>query len=117
MPASVSKRENNIISSVWDEPLKSDELSECFENLNHHMDEGEGVTHLLFDIRNAGNIPAQAPFLFIRSQIIKHGKLGRIATIGTNPVAKVLAQMAVKMASNKIHFFDTEEQALEYLKE
>ena len=117
MPTKETQIAHNILASAWEEPVSSRELSDCFQKLANHISETNAHTHLVFNIEKSGSIPAQAPFLFIRSNIMKSPNLGRIVVVGHSPIAKTLAQMAVKMTTHTITFFDNEAEALEYLKE
>jgi len=115
MPTEQTYLQENVIRTVWTAPLKSEELSDCFTQLAKWLDSATHTTHILFDISGAGSIPTQAPFLFIRAEITKRPNMGRIAVVGTNPIAQILAQMAVKMTSQHILFFATEADAMAYL--
>lgn len=106
---------DKILSTAWQAPLTSSELSLCFAALTKQIQSSENVVHILFDITDAGSIPAQAPMHFIRSQIASQGNLGSMAVIGTNPIGQILAQTAIKMTGQNILFFSTEKEALDYL--
>lgn len=116
MPTTEKWIDEQVLSTVWTAPLKSSEVSQCFAELTQQMESSEQIVHLLFDIEQAGSIPAQAPMHFIKSQIATKANLGSIAVKGTNPVAQIFAQMAVKMTGQNILFFSDDAQALEYLK-
>jgi|GEM_PF-5994864 len=115
MPIDKMHIDATIVKAVWKAPLKSDELADCFQNMANFLDEADETVNLLFDIREAGMIPAQAPFLFIRAEVVKKPNLGRIAVVGKNPVAEVLARMAIRMTQHEILFFADEAEALNYL--
>ena len=115
MPIQIQRTTNEIVSTVWTSPLRSEDVSACFGELERQIEEADSTIHVLFDITNAGNIPAQAPFLFFRSGMTKHPNLGRMAVIGTNPLAQILGQMAVNMTGQNILFFATEADAINYL--
>lgn len=115
MPTIETKIANNIVKSEWMKPLKSAELVECFATLGGYLDKADTPLSVLFDVENVISIPSQAPFLFLRAGITKNPKLDRMAVIGTDPIAQILAQMAVKMTSQNILFFASEADALKYL--
>jgi hypothetical protein len=116
MPTQEEWLDKQILSTVWTAPLISSELSLCFAELVKQIQTSQEVVHILFDITMSGGIPAQAPMHFIRSQIAMQTNLGSMAVIGTNPIAQILAQTAVKMTGQNILFFDSEKDALDYLK-
>lgn len=115
MPTLEDWLEENIISTIWTAPLKSSELSLCFARLAEYVENADHVVHILFDIIEAGGIPAQAPLLFIRARIVTKPDPGSMAVIGTNPLAQILTQTAVTMTGQNILFFATKTEALEYL--
>lgn len=117
MPIDRIHLEATIVKAVWKAPLRSEELTDCFGNMASFLDETDETVNIIFDIREAGMIPAQAPFLFIRAEIVKKPNLGRIAVVGKNPVAEVLAHMATRMTQHTIEFFVDEAGALNYLQQ
>lgn len=116
MPTIEQWLDEQIITTIWTKPLTSSELSMCFTKLAQEIQSKDVVVHILFDITHSGNIPAQAPMHFIRSQITNQSNLGSIAVIGTNPIGQILAQTAVKMTGQNILFFADEHEALDYLR-
>lgn len=116
MPATQQWIGDSIISTIWESPLKSSDLSACFAEMKQSIADSDQIVHVLFDVTNAGTIPAQAPMLFIRSQLTNEPNLGSMAVIGTNPLAQILAQTAIKLTGQNIIFFATEKDAVDYLR-
>lgn len=106
---------NQIILTTWKKHLTPEDLNKCFGILSRAVHETGHTVHILFDISSVERIPSQAPILFIRANIAAAPNLGRIAVIGINPFAQILAQIAVKMTTHDIKFFATEGEAMAYL--
>jgi hypothetical protein len=115
MPTNEQWINQNVLSTTWIAPLTSTEVKECFAELANLVQNTQHEVHILFDIKKAGFIPVQAPMHFIRCHISTLSNLGSIAVIGTDPIAQILAQSAVKVTSHNIVFFSNSNQALDYL--
>lgn len=61
MPTHETWLDDHIIATEWKQPLTADELDTCFRSLKTMLDTTEHPVHILFDIQQAGTIPAQAP--------------------------------------------------------
>ena len=104
-----------IIETIWEAPLTSAELKACFKNLAELLDERTETTHILFDLDNAGHVPADAPVSAISSGFLKKDHLDRVAVIGMDIVPQILAQVAMSVSQQDIKFFPLRQSALDYL--
>lgn len=117
MPTTEVWQEAGIIAVQWQRPLTAPELRKCFHNLKTLIGTSQQTTHVLFDIRDAGSIPAEAPVLAIRSKFLTAPTLGKIAVISTDVIAQILANVAAKVSKRDILFFPLHDAAVSYLKQ
>jgi hypothetical protein len=109
--------EDNIILTIWKKPLSADELRACFDRLARMLGQAQATTHLLFDLSEAGSVPSQAPVLALNSHFLTQEHTGKIAVVGMNIVAQILAQVATSVSKKDINFFPLYNSALAYLKD
>ena len=77
----------------------------------------EGKVDFLVDLNNVGKQSPMARKIF-RDRAERSEKLGKTATFGLHPVARVVASFVIGTLINKdCRFFRTKEEALEWLKE
>lgn len=117
MPTAESWLEANIILTTWTNPLTADELKVCFNNLAQLIAKAERTTHILFDLSDAGSVPAQAPVLALGSHFLSKRNTGKVAMVGMNIVAQILAQVATSVSKKDINFFPLYNSALAYLRD
>jgi len=117
MPTQESWFDDAIIQTVWNAPVVSSELFDCFNTLANWVSTADKTVHILFNIENSGAIPANAPSLAVRSGFLKNPQIGKVVVVGMNIMPQVLARVAAVVARKDITFFPTHESALEYIKE
>ena len=77
----------------------------------------EGEVDLLIDANKAGQ-PSSKARKIIQEGVLKHEKTRKVALFGLNPVARVIASFAIGVAKKEdLRFFNSEEEALAWLKE
>lgn len=117
MTTKITWLNDSIISIVWESPLTSEELKTCFNDLTEQIQTKDHFVDCLFDVTQAGNIPASAPIYATKSGFMSAENTGRIAVIGTDVIAKLLAQTAIKLTGMPIEFFPNAPAAIKYLKQ
>ena len=108
--------EPSVLGTSWTQPLSAAELATCFQTLTAMIDSKKHDVAVLFDIREAKTIPAQAPVLAIRSRFLTRANTGKIAVVSTDVIAQILAEVASSVTRREILFFPLYETALDYLK-
>jgi hypothetical protein len=109
--------QENIILTTWTKPLTAEQLRACFNNLAQMTAEADTTAHILFDLTDAGSVPAQAPVLALGSNFLTQEHTGKVAVVGMNIVAQILAQVATSVSKKDINFFPIYKSALAYLQE
>lgn len=118
MPVQIGWLRDEIICIEWVVPLDGTQLHDCFFQLAAMLDACFPTTvHTLFDIQHAGFIPMDAPLLAVRSRFLTKQNMGKVAVLGTIPIAQSMAQIASRFTGKPIHFFKSEHEALRYLLE
>jgi hypothetical protein len=115
MPTHETWLNENIIATQWAHRLTAYELNTCFRNLRRMLDTAAYPVHILFDIREAGAIPPQAPVLAIRSRFLTAEPLGKVAVVSTDIIAQILARTASRVTRRDITFFPHYDVAINYL--
>lgn len=76
----------------------------------------EGTINVLVDVNEAGKLSSEVRSVF--KEFSEHEKSRKVAILGLNPVARVVASFVMGVSRNKdMHFFKTREEALAWLKE
>lgn len=108
--------DHRIILVEWKRRLTVGDLTSCFHHLRVLLDEAApSPSHILFDIRMSGHIPAQAPVIAIQSRFLDAENLGKVAVVSEDIIAQVLASTASSVTRHKILFFPLYESAVAYL--
>jgi len=115
MPTREEWLTDNIIQTTWQAPLTREELEACFRQISHFIKYRNDVTHVLFDLSEAGHVPNSAPLSAIRSKFLTRPNTGRIAVIGMERGPQILAQVAVSVTQKPIRFYPSQEEAIAYL--
>jgi len=75
----------------------------------------EGKVNALLDLNRSKNISMGARHIF--QELVKHEKIGKIAIIGLNPVARVAASFLMGFSKkNDMRFFRIKREALSWLR-
>ena len=106
---------DHIISTEWTDRLTADELDACFHALKSMLETAVYPTHILFNLREAGTVPAQAPIFAIRSKFLEMPALGKVVVVSNDVIAQILAKTASSVTRHDILFFPLYEVALNYL--
>jgi hypothetical protein len=76
----------------------------------------KGKTNMLIDLDKAGKQSPEARNIW--KELSEHEKAGKIAILGLNPVARVIASFVMGIAKKEdMRFFKTKEEAFAWLKE
>ena len=116
MPTFEERLDDDIILITWQAPLASGELRTCFKQLANWLEEGGQTTHVLFDLTDAGHVPADAPISAIHSGFLTSSNVGKVAVIGMDIVPQILAQVATSVTKRDIKFFPFRRSAIDYLR-
>ncbi len=115
MPTEESWIGEQIIKTRWLQPLTADDLSHCFNSLTATVEAKPHLVHLLFDLSDAGRIPARAPIIAIQSGLFSAKNTGNIAVASLDTAAELLASVAARRMRHPIYFYKTPEDALAFL--
>jgi hypothetical protein len=115
MPTEESWIGEQIAVTRWMAPLTNDDLERCFNSLTALIGSKPHLVHLVFDLRVAGNIPARAPVIAIRSGMFSAPNTGNIAVASLDGMAELLASVAANRMRHPIFFFKTYEDALAFI--
>ena len=107
----------SIFVTKWESPLSSEELRLAFGAIYDALEESENGAHVMFDLTQSGMIPFNAPYLALKSGFMTHPHAGRVAVVGMNIRAEILADIVVKVTRRDILFFPTYDKAREYLQD
>lgn len=105
----------DIFMTEWHAPLDGEELRGSFDAIRSALEEKTTTVHILFDLTQAGAIPLNSPYIALRSKFMVHERIGKVAVVGMDIRAEILADMVVKVTHRDIVFFSTYNQAMEYL--
>jgi hypothetical protein len=115
MPTEESWIVEHIAATRWTEPLTADELTACFNALTAMIRAKPHLVHVLFDLREAGIVPARAPIIAIQSGMFSTENTGSIAVVSTDVLAELLASVASRKTRHPIRFFKTFDDAVAFL--
>jgi hypothetical protein len=115
MPTEESWMGERIVITRWIEPLTADDLVRCFSSLTEMIRSKPHLVHLVFDLRDAGSIPARAPIIAIKSGMFSAENTGNIAVASLDSMAELLASVAARRMRHPIFFFKTYEDALAFI--
>lgn len=105
----------DLIRTTWESPLSPTDLVRCFNLLAVMIVDKSVTVNILFDLRRAMAIPAQAPMIAMRSGVLTHPNTGKIVVVSKDVFAEVLANLAASLTRREIVFFPTYEAAMESL--
>jgi len=118
MPTSEKWIADNIIETMWSDPLTGNQLKDCFSRIAEMLDENPGQTvHVLFDLRPAGIVPTTAPLSAINTGFMTSDNLGVISVASNDRIAATLARIASGISRKTIVMFSTYDEALDYINE
>ncbi len=117
MPTQERWLEDNIAATVWISPVRASDLEQCFHALATMIASKDHAVHILFDIADGGHVPASAPILAIRSGLLAKPNTGKVAVVGMDTLAQILAQVATSVSGKEIVFFPFDRSALDWLRE
>ena len=107
--------DDNIIYIIAVRELNKHHAVEISQTIIKLGDMAEGKVNLLGDLKKAGKPSSEARKVL--KDLNKSDKIGKIALLGIQPVARMLAFMVIGSSKNKaIHFFRTKDEALKWLK-
>ena len=115
MPTNEAWLDDNVIITEWNNPLTPDELYDCFKALRQMLELGAHPVHILFDLRDAGSVPAQAPILAIRSKFLETPSLDKVVVVSNDVIAQILAKTASSITRRDILFFPLYDLAVNHL--
>src|SRR5262249_15112248 len=76
------------------------------------------VIHTIYDIRGIKRIPLGVISTRHGSPTLEHKNSGQIALVGAQTITKTLAETIIRLSHvTKARFFDTKEEALDYLRQ
>lgn len=111
MPTEETWLGEQVVNTRWLNPLTADELTTCFNNLTAMVVSKSDPVHVVFDLREAGSIPARAPIIAIQSGFFSAENTGKIAVASMDTLAEILASVAARRMRHPILFFKTYEEA------
>ena len=113
MPTRENWIAENIIETVWMQPLTGSQLKDCFDSIAAMLDERpEQIIHVLFDLRTAGTVPASAPLSAVNTGFMGKSNLGIISVTSDDRMAATLARIASGISRKSIVMFKTYDEAL-----
>lgn len=115
MPTHIVHISDNIIEVTWIQPISESDLEFCFCSLQKLISGVNQNVHVLFDLRQAGRVPIQAPRLAIHSHFLVAQQLDKVVVVSTDVVTQVLAQIASRLSRHDIDCFSDYEDALNHL--
>ena len=115
MTAINSWENSTTIIVIWESPLTSDDVENCFLDIVKKLDEGQGKINILFKLNPSGGIPVNSPHLALKSGFMTHPKSGKVVVIGMGKLAQHLAGIATKLTGKEISFHPTEIEARDYI--
>lgn len=84
--------------------------------INKLIEEVEGKVNLIVNADKSGKASSKARKVF--QEISEDKRIGKIAILGTHPVARVLASFVMGISKKKdMRFFGSKEEAMAWLKE
>ena len=117
MPTQEVWLDDTILTTKWVHRLTADEVDASFAALRTMLDSAGHRVHLLFDLRESGMVPAQAPVLAIRSKFLESATLDKVVVVSTDVIAQILAKTASTVTMREILFFPLYDVAVCYLRE
>lgn len=115
MPTCENWIDPHIIAVKWTSPLTPDELGACFRNLKSLLEAADYPVHILFDLRETGSVPPQAPVLAVRSKFLEMPSLDKVVVVSNDIIAQILAKTASSVTRREILFFPLYDVAVNYL--
>ena len=107
--------ENNIISVVAIGE-QTDEIAEKQREINQKLaGQVAGQINYLVDLNNCGKNSPKARKIW--SDLCEDKGTDKVAVFGMHPVAKVIAAFVMKISTKEMHFFNTREEAVSWLKQ
>ena len=116
MPTQETWLDDDIYATIWQVPLTVDDLRLCFMNITEAMTHHQKPPNVLFDLTESSAIPFNAPYVALKSGFMTHHNADRVAVVGMNLRAQMLADIVVKVTKRDILFFASQAEAVDYLK-
>lgn len=115
MPTEESWIVEHIAATRWIQPLTADDLTACFDNLTSMIRSKPHQVEVLFDLRDAGSVPARAPIIAIQSGMFSTENTGSVGVVSSDTMAEILASVVSRRMRHPIRFFKTFEDAVAFL--
>jgi hypothetical protein len=118
MPINIEVIENGrIIRCIYQSPWGTQDQAEFNKRAAAHYGRSAHKVHMLMDARHVGT-PPPGSLAFRSHAPLTHPNSGVIAVVGGSTLMKTLAETVLRLRhSNKARFFNTEEEAMTYLRQ
>jgi hypothetical protein len=108
---------DNVLRLFWETRIVEADVRPAFEALTSALDKAQHHTHVLVDLTCDPNIPLAATMQATIAGPFRHPKMGEWVVVGTNWRARMIADVIARVGPrDNIHWFDTEDQALVFLR-
>lgn len=117
MPTEQSWYNGSTYITTWSGDLSNEDMRNCFNDIRLILEAQEEPINVLFDLMEVKGIPFSAPTTALSSGAMSHRNLKKIAVVGMNMRAQILADIVARVTRRPITFFETHKEAVEYLHE
>ena len=110
------EEDGRVLHYIATDPWTIDEMMKLTQQATKIYDESNVRVHTFIDMSRARSLPQG--IMRARTNVdFNHPKAGQMVIVGANMLVKTISNVVAKLASfDRIVFFETEEQGLEYLR-
>lgn len=116
MPTREEWLEDNVFLSRWTGTLTNEDLRVGFSNIARVLNEQHHTIHVLFDLVECQEMPFNAPYLALKSGFMTHHHIGKVAIVGSNVRARILADIVEKVTQRAFTFCEDYKVAMDYFR-